>query len=207
MREMNGRIRFVYLPCGHVASELAIKELGSASCSECGKEFGEEDVVPINPKEEELPRLKERMAKRKQVRAEEEAKKKAEKRAAKVAKAGGEASSSKSAAAVDSGVGTSGEEVSAEEDKKEKKRKRDKEREAELATAEKGAADDGLLSREFGYAPPKKQADDKINLKLPDLSSLDEKVKGKRQSEAVASIYSKKEDRGLAPLFQGTFGR
>jgi hypothetical protein len=188
MREMNGRIRFVYLPCGHAVSEPALKELGSTACPECGKEFESEDAVLINPKEEELEKLKERMVRRKAVRAEEEAKRKAEKKAAKADK-----KASKAKDATDSGLGTSAEEHSAsDEDRlKEKKRKRE--------------VDDNGPSLSHGYQPPRPVAG--INMKLPDLKSIQERVEQGKKGNAIKGIYEKKADNGLAMFFQGTFGR
>lgn len=191
MREMNGRLRFIYLPCGHALSEQALKELGANVCGHCGKEFAEDDAIPINPKEEEIQRLKDRMAKRKAVRSAEEARKKAEKKAAKAA-----AKKDKETAALANGE-TSGKpsEEGLEEDGKDREKKR-KQREEDEGP--------GLT-----YAPPR--ATDNIRMKLPDLGTLGDKIKGRidKQSDAVKAIYSKKiePEKALSPFFQGTFVR
>ncbi|KAI9019776.1 Rtf2 RING-finger-domain-containing protein [Hyaloraphidium curvatum] len=204
MREMNGRLRFSHLPCGHAFSEQALRELGGHQCAECGAEFAEEDVVPINSeKEEEVERLKERMARRKAKRAEEEAERKARRKAEKAEKAGKKDKSAVkpadggNEAPADSGVGTSGgsgEEISDEE----RQRRRDKEK--------KRKRDEGedILP---GLALQTKKVSN-INMVLPSLRMDDVSRKIAGQTEAIRSIYSKNDsDQELAPLYRGTFGR
>ncbi|CCJ29501.1 unnamed protein product [Pneumocystis jirovecii] len=52
-REMNGHAKFVYLiRCGHVFDDQAL----------CGTAFIEDDIIPLNPKQDDLPRLRARLA-------------------------------------------------------------------------------------------------------------------------------------------------
>jgi len=64
-KELGPATRAVYLvPCGHVFSEAAIREVRGETCVECNEGFKEEDVIPILPvAEEEKERLRSRMEK------------------------------------------------------------------------------------------------------------------------------------------------
>lgn len=82
--EMNGRYRFCFSwKCGCVFSERGLKEVPSSVCHNCGTTFGEEDIVVINGKEEDVEKLREKMQRRRQ-KAKEEKKAKKSKRAATV---------------------------------------------------------------------------------------------------------------------------
>ncbi|KAG5520256.1 hypothetical protein PMAC_001335 [Pneumocystis sp. 'macacae'] len=62
-REMNGHAKFVYLiRCGHVFDDQALVNIKSNECLECGTAFVEDDIIPLNPKQDDLPRLKARLA-------------------------------------------------------------------------------------------------------------------------------------------------
>ncbi|CAI2180167.1 13278_t:CDS:10 [Funneliformis geosporum] len=50
MKEMNGKVKFVYLEtCGCVFSEQGLKEVPSSSCIQCSKPFKQENIITINP--------------------------------------------------------------------------------------------------------------------------------------------------------------
>jgi hypothetical protein len=68
--EMNGKYKFCYIrTCGCVLSDRALKEVKSEVCHKCGKEFLKEDMIVLNPGEEEMKqqqlRMEERRAKAK----------------------------------------------------------------------------------------------------------------------------------------------
>jgi replication termination factor 2 len=61
-REMDDGAKFVYLvPCGHVFSESALKNVKETVCLECGKEYEPENVIPINPPDTDLAKLQARL--------------------------------------------------------------------------------------------------------------------------------------------------
>lgn len=63
--EMNGKFRFVFLwNCGCVFSERALKLVKTQTCHKCQKQFADDDVVVLNPVEEDMPLIKERLEKR-----------------------------------------------------------------------------------------------------------------------------------------------
>ncbi|XP_068251061.1 replication termination factor 2-like [Palaemon carinicauda] len=52
--EMNGKYRFSFIwSCGCVLSERSLKEVKSEVCHKCGKPLSEDDIIPLNPTEEE----------------------------------------------------------------------------------------------------------------------------------------------------------
>ncbi|XP_043231315.1 replication termination factor 2-like [Amphibalanus amphitrite] len=60
--EMNGKYRFVFLwTCGCVFSERAIKMVKSDTCHQCNKPFTDDDVIVLNPDDDELESMKVRM--------------------------------------------------------------------------------------------------------------------------------------------------
>ncbi|XP_046394864.1 replication termination factor 2 [Ischnura elegans] len=64
--EMNGRFGFIFLwSCGCVFSERALKEVKTNVCHKCQKPFTEDDVVTLNPSDEELDRAMVKMEARK----------------------------------------------------------------------------------------------------------------------------------------------
>jgi hypothetical protein len=60
-KEINGRHRFFYLvTCGHVFAESVIREVPTSLCLQCNQEFSSnQDLIPINPTLDELPKLHE----------------------------------------------------------------------------------------------------------------------------------------------------
>ncbi|KAG7159081.1 replication termination factor 2-like [Homarus americanus] len=63
--EMNGKYHFSFVwRCGCVVSERALKEVKSDVCHKCGQPYQEEDVIPLNPSEEEHDAVKARMLSR-----------------------------------------------------------------------------------------------------------------------------------------------
>ncbi|KNE57571.1 hypothetical protein AMAG_03266 [Allomyces macrogynus ATCC 38327] len=67
-REMTGKIRFVYLhPCGHVLAEQALREVHSGStCLVCSTAYDPAtDIVPLNPRPDEIDALRANLAARK----------------------------------------------------------------------------------------------------------------------------------------------
>ena len=61
-REIDDGAKFVYLvPCGHVFSESALKNLQETQCLECGTPYEKENVIPINPPESAIPALQARL--------------------------------------------------------------------------------------------------------------------------------------------------
>jgi len=64
--EMNGRHAFCYsLVCGCVVSRRALREVQQQRCLQCSKEVAREDMLVLNPDEEQLKAAKEAMAERK----------------------------------------------------------------------------------------------------------------------------------------------
>lgn len=81
--EMNGNYRFSFIwSCGCVVSERAMKEIKSDVCHKCGKPFDDEDVIPLNPTEDEQDAVKDAMlARRAAAKAAKKAKKDAKRSA------------------------------------------------------------------------------------------------------------------------------
>jgi len=56
--EMNGKFRFCFIwTCGCVMSERALREIKTSVCHNCQKSFEEDDIIVLNPSEEDLPLL------------------------------------------------------------------------------------------------------------------------------------------------------
>ena len=189
-KEMNGKSRFSYIQtCGCVFSEQAFKEVPSTACLKCGKEFSAVDVIPINSSQpEETARLQARVESVKVERLKEAEERKAAKKAKKEGKkqkamtAGVSTGAEKVANGSGSGSGSDGEEVG---------RKRKRADDDAKAVAKKLAA----------------AARSNINMHLPDLSEV-----GKPGSDAIKSLYCKKDKNGLVQqegtyLTRGTFTR
>lgn len=143
-KEMNGYVKFVYLPCGCTMSQESLNAIDSDKCLVCNKEFRKQDSILLNPStdseiEEAKARVSEKMAL---------------KTAAKLAK-------------------------------KQKK------------LAEKGAA----TVESNSVARKKQKVEDKpapyINLTLPNLDSIDVKIK-ESSTPAIKSMYYKKDKDGQA---------
>ncbi|XP_045504371.1 replication termination factor 2 [Colias croceus] len=61
--EMTGKFRFIFLwSCGCVLAERALKEVRQNLCHMCQQPFTENDVVVLNGTDEDLEKLKEKMA-------------------------------------------------------------------------------------------------------------------------------------------------
>ncbi|KAJ3190376.1 Protein RTF2 [Gaertneriomyces sp. JEL0708] len=185
-REMNGKYRFSYIAtCGCVFSEQALKEVPSATCLKCNKEFDPEDVVPINStQEEEIARLMERMEVAKAQRLKEADEKRRAKKAKKKGKSDGQ---------VPQASGTSGSDEGEPIVAITKKRKKSKSAEEE--------------DEEESITLPKRHASN-INMPMPDLTDRSLLPPGMRvQSEAIKRIFKKSgQDEGNF-LTRGTFNR
>nr|CAG4646449.1 EOG090X0ACT [Macrothrix elegans] len=60
--EMNGKFKFCFIwSCGCVMSERALKEIKTSVCHKCQKTFKDEDVIILNPVDEELEQTKANM--------------------------------------------------------------------------------------------------------------------------------------------------
>jgi len=60
--EFNGHYRFVAIrTCGCVLSEKALKEVPTAVCLKCGKEFTQTDIILLNGSKEEIDNLRQKM--------------------------------------------------------------------------------------------------------------------------------------------------
>nr|CAG4641065.1 EOG090X0ACT [Eulimnadia texana] len=60
--EMNGKFKFCFIwSCGCVMSERSVKEIKTTVCHKCQKSFEEDDVIPLNPSEDELDAVTTRM--------------------------------------------------------------------------------------------------------------------------------------------------
>ncbi|KAK4303955.1 hypothetical protein Pmani_024080 [Petrolisthes manimaculis] len=108
--EMNGKYRFVFVwSCGCVVSERALKEVPSPVCHKCGQVYREEDVIPLNPTEEEQEAVKAAMvARRAAAKAAKKAKKESIKREADTEEDTSATSKGKKAAKIGEGAGPSG---------------------------------------------------------------------------------------------------
>ncbi|XP_022823295.1 protein RTF2 homolog [Spodoptera litura] len=61
--EMSGKFRFVFLwNCGCVLAERALKEVRQNLCHMCQQPFTDNDVVPLNGTDDDIKKLKEKMA-------------------------------------------------------------------------------------------------------------------------------------------------
>lgn len=95
--EMNGKYRFSFVwTCGCVISERALKEIKSEVCHKCGQPYKEENVIPLNPLEEEQDAVKASMlSRRAAAKAEKKAKKEGKRQADREDDGTSESSSSK----------------------------------------------------------------------------------------------------------------
>jgi len=60
--EMNGKFRFCFIwTCGCVMSERALREIKTTICHKCQKPIKEEDIITLNPTEEDEETLKSNM--------------------------------------------------------------------------------------------------------------------------------------------------
>lgn len=62
-RDMNGMTKFIYLSkCGHTFAAEALKNIETTECLVCSKAYTSDDVIPLNPSESELVRLRSRLS-------------------------------------------------------------------------------------------------------------------------------------------------
>jgi len=65
--EMNGKHRFCFIwNCGCVLSEKALKEVRSDVCHKCNRPYSPNDIIVLNPADEEIMEMRNRMEARKQ---------------------------------------------------------------------------------------------------------------------------------------------
>lgn len=77
MKEMNGKLKFVYLEtCGCVFSEQGLKEVPSSTCIQCNKSFKQENIITINPSPVEQEQLRVALVEKKTIEKEKKEKKK-----------------------------------------------------------------------------------------------------------------------------------
>lgn len=84
---MNGKYKFIALwSCGCVLSERALKEVGSETCHNCGVKFSNDDIIVLNPEEDDIDKMKinmkDRREKQKLLKKEKKDKKSGDKRKA-----------------------------------------------------------------------------------------------------------------------------
>ena len=84
---MNGKYKFIALwSCGCVLSERALKEVNSEACHNCGVKFSNDDVIVLNPEEDDIDKMKtnmeDRREKQKLLKKEKKEKKSGDKRKA-----------------------------------------------------------------------------------------------------------------------------
>jgi len=76
-----GRSRFSLIKtCGCALSERALREVPSTTCLQCGKPFTANDILPLNPPQEELDELRKAMLERRAAERSEKRKSKKEKK-------------------------------------------------------------------------------------------------------------------------------
>ncbi|RKO87380.1 Rtf2 RING-finger-domain-containing protein, partial [Blyttiomyces helicus] len=192
-REMNGKARFSFISsCGCVVSDAALREVPSKSCIVCTAPFEQDDVVPVNPREEELDGLLARMERIKEKRVAEAEAKKAAKAAKKEAKA-------KSKVALNTIAAADAGDSDSDETKRKKRKRVAKDSDAAAAIAKRAAT----------------EARVNINMPLPNLADRSQLPASMRvQSEAIKSLYAKKDKDGKVIgekagnyLTMGTFNR
>lgn len=67
--ETNGRYSFsVYVICGHVLSDKAIKEVAVDHCLVCQSKCEDTDLIPLNPSKEVMEQLKNNIVKKRRKR-------------------------------------------------------------------------------------------------------------------------------------------
>ncbi|KAJ3015141.1 hypothetical protein HKX48_004762 [Thoreauomyces humboldtii] len=205
-REMNGKTRFSYLAnCGCVMADQALKNVPTMNCIVCNTPYDAEDVVSINPTaQEEVQRLKDRMAHMKERRTREaEERKRAKKDKKKKSKEDASVPTIAPDGTVLPALRTSS--GSEEDDAAIAARKLEKKAARKRRHA---AANDGASDLEDDGQPVRKR-NDRINMVLPDLTDRSLLPKGMRlQSDAIRSLY-KKDENAEEPNFlvRGTFNR
>lgn len=188
MKEMSGKYKFVYLPCGCVFSEQALKEVPSTVCLQCNKKYDPEDIIPINPEDPKvIEALQEKLDKYLEEKKKKELEKKMAKKAAKLAK-------------------------KSEKEKKKHGLEDDSNSDSTSHKHSKKKATSHISSSGEHHSKKShhsKTADDNINLNLPDLSEINEKTKKSKASKVIQSMYTKTNDKDDSQNFlcRGTFNR
>lgn len=186
MKEMSGKYKFVYLPCGCVFSEQALKEVPSSTCLQCNKPYKQEDIIPINPEDPKvIEKLKENVEKSLLERHKLELEKKAAKKAAKLAKKAAKEKSKNG-------------EINDKESKKNSSKKRHHE----------DNTNGSMPESKKHITQINHSQNSNINIVMPDLSEIEEKALKAKSSKAIRSMYSKEDDEnGQNFLCRGTFNR
>ncbi|GES78332.1 DUF602-domain-containing protein [Rhizophagus clarus] len=194
LKEMNGKLKFVYLnTCGCVFSEQGLKEVPSSTCIQCGKSFKQDNIITLNPSPAEQEKLKIALEEKKTKAKEKKEKKK-----------------NKTITKQDSSEDLIAESSSSPN----KKRKRENSNEDDstqpllkkpLIKSEVNVATNGSSSVNSGIGGNSVAA--VVNQKVQEhLVNTSTKTK---QSKAIQSIYSKKKDDTVTEsyLVRGTFNR
>jgi len=190
MKEMSGKYKFVYLPCGCVFSEQALKEVPSTVCLQCNKKYDPEDIIPINPEDPKvIESLQIKLDKYLEEKKKKEHEKKLAKKAAKMAK---KAEKEKRKHSLDSDTNSDS------SNHKHSKKKG-------LSSVSSLGEHDSKKSHTNKASDPKSN----INLNLPDLSEINEKTLKSTKSKVIQSMYTKSNDKDDSQNFlcRGTFNR
>jgi len=187
MKEMSGKYKFVYLPCGCVFSEQALKEVPSTVCLQCNKPYNPDDIIPINSEDPKvIEALQEKLEKYLEERKKKEHEKKLAKKAAKLAK---------------------------KAEKEKKKHGLDDDSNSDSTSHKHSKKKSSSHISSSGEHDSKKQksssAEANINLNLPDLSEINKKAMKSKASKAIQSMYTKSDDKDDSQnyLCRGTFNR
>jgi hypothetical protein len=201
MKEMNGKVKFVYLDtCGCVFSEQGLKQVPNGTCVQCSKPYKPEDVRTINPAPEELERLKNELAEKTRSKG-----KKKQKKADK-----GKAKSDEEEARATNGVGSNGssdDSTSAEASSSKVTKRKLAEDEAAVSPTQskKPAVEQQSFAR--GAASVNSSTAAVVHKRVQE--QLANSASKAKQSKAIRSIYAKKDEDevGQSYLVRGTFNR
>ncbi|EXX71425.1 DUF602-domain-containing protein [Rhizophagus irregularis] len=188
LKEMNGKLKFVYLnTCGCVFSEQGLKEVPSSTCIQCGKPFKQDDIITLNPSPAEQEKLKIALEERK-TKAKEKKKK------------------NKTITKQDSSEDMIAESSSSTAPNKKRKRENNNEEDSKQSSSKKPLVKSEVnVTTNSGIGGNSVAA--VVNQKVQEhLVNTSAKTK---QSKAIQSIYSKKKDDTVTEsyLVRGTFNR
>jgi len=190
LKEMNGKLKFVYLnTCGCVFSEQGLKEVPSSTCIQCGKSFKQENIITLNPSPAEQEKLKISLEERR-TKAKEKKEKKKNKAITKQDSDECVIAESSSSTAPDN---KRKRENNSEEDSKQSSSKKS---EVSVAGNSSSSVNGGIGGNSVAAV---------VNQKVQEhLVNTSSKTK---QSKAIQSIYSKKKDDNVTEsyLVRGTF--
>jgi hypothetical protein len=196
LKEMNGKLKFVYLnTCGCVFSEQGLKEVPSSACIQCGKPFKQENVITLNPSPTEQEKLKIALEERKTKAKEKKEKKK-----------------NKVLTKQDSNESVIAESSSSTVPNNKRKRENNSEEDSKQSSSKKpliksevsvAASSSSSVSSGVGGNSVTAVVNQKVQEHLVNTSSKT------KQSKAIQSIYSKKKDDSVTEsyLVRGTFNR